>query len=137
MKEFRLDKEPKIEPGFKIPDHYFEDFTAKVSQRLPEQAPLVISIFASKRIWIYASAAVLVITLMIPVANTFKSSASKPDSETLENYIADHANMSTDDLAEFLEVEDIQKIQIDSHLEDKAVEDLLSTNSNLEEYLLN
>jgi hypothetical protein len=137
MTEFNLDKEPKIKTGFKTPENYFENFEANVLQRLPENEAKVISIFAKRRTWIFAAAAVLVTSLMIPIVNIATNSNSELDKATIESYLTEHANISDADLAEFLEVEDIQKIQIDSHIEDKAIEDLLSSNSNLEEYMVN
>ena len=55
---------------------------------------------------------------------------------TLENYLSNHASISSDDLAELLNEEDIQKMRLEYKFEDKAVEDILSTNSNLEEYII-
>ena len=49
MKTFKLENEPKIESGFKTPDHYFEDFSAKIMQQLPENEPKVISIFQKRK----------------------------------------------------------------------------------------
>ena len=36
MKTFKLDNEPKIATGFKVPDSYFDDFQSKIDQRLHE-----------------------------------------------------------------------------------------------------
>ena len=136
MTAFNLDKEPKIASGFKTPDGYFNHLSAKVLDRLPENEPTVIPIYARKKTWFYAAAAVLVISLSIPLANNLSKSTSGIDNATLENYIASHSEISSEDIAENLSVEDLQKIQIDSDIEDKAIEDLLSTNSNLEEYMI-
>ena len=136
MTAFNLDKEPRTASGFKTPDGYFDDLSAKVFERLRENEPKAIPIYARKKTWIYAAAAVLVISLSIPLANNFSKSTSELDNDTLENYIASHSEISSEDIAENLSVEDIQKIKIDSDIEDKAIEDLLSTNSNLEEYMI-
>jgi len=136
MTAFNLDKEPKITSGFKTPDDYFDHLSAKVLGRLHENEPQVIPIYARKKTWIYSAAAVLVISLLIPLANNFSKPTPEIDSAMLENYIASHSEISSEDIAENLSVEDIRKIQIDSDIEDKAIEDLLSTNSNLEEYMI-
>ena len=44
MKEFKLDNNPKISPGFSVPENYFENFSSKLLQELPKNEPKVISI---------------------------------------------------------------------------------------------
>jgi hypothetical protein len=136
MNEFKLNNVPKIEPGFKVPEHYFDDFSSKVMQQLPVSDPKVISIFAKRKTWVFAVAAILVISLSIPIASKFKNQYNQLDNATLENYLSNHASISSDDLAELLNEEDIQKMRLEYKFEDKAVEDILSTNSNLEEYII-
>ena len=53
MKTFKLDNEPKIKTGFTVPENYFEDFSAKMILKLPENEPKIISIFERKKTWIY------------------------------------------------------------------------------------
>jgi uncharacterized radical SAM superfamily protein len=137
MNDFELNKEPKIESGFKIPDHYFDTFSDKVIQQLPENTQKVIPIFSKTRIWTIAIAAVFVISLSIPIFNAFKTSETELDKETLENYLSSHAEISNDDIVELLDEEDIQKMKLDYSIEDKTIEDILSTNSDLEEYIIN
>ena len=137
MNDFELNKEPKIESGFKIPDHYFDTFSDKVIQQLPENTQKVIPIFSKTRIWTIAIAAVFVISLSIPIFNAFKTSETELDKETLENYLSSHAEISNDDIVELLDEEDIQKMILDYSIEDKTIEDILSTNSDLEEYIIN
>lgn len=137
MNDFELNKEPKIESGFKIPDHYFDTFSDKVIQQLPENTQKVIPIFSKTRIWTIAIAAVFVISLSIPIFNAFKTSETELDKETLENYLISHAEISNDDIVELLDEEDIQKMKLDYSIEDKTIEDILSTNSDLEEYIIN
>ena len=136
MNEFKLITIPKIESGFKVPEHYFDDFSSKVMRQLPASEPKVISIFAKRKTWLFAVAAILVISLSIPIANKFNNQYNQLDNATLENYLSNHASISSDDLAELLNEEDIQKMRLDYKFEDKAVEEILSTNSNLEEYII-
>ena len=136
MNDFKLDNKPKIETGFKTPDHYFDDFSAKVLQQLPENEPKVISIFAKRKTWLFAVAAVLILALSIPIMNTFETQQTVLDKTTLENYLTNHAAISDDDLVDLLDEDDIQKIKMDYKIEDKAIEDLLSTNSDLEQYII-
>lgn len=137
MNNFDLNKEPKIESGFKIPEQYFDTLSTKVMQQLPESNQKVISIFSKRKTWTVAIAAVFVISLSIPIFNALKAPSTELDKNTLENYLTNHAEISDDDLVELLDEEDIQKIKLDYDIEDKTIEDMLSTNSNLEEYIIN
>jgi len=137
MKTFKLENEPKIATGFTVPENYFEDFSTRMMQQLPEKETKVISIFARRKTWIYAAAAVLVLALSILIYNNFYSHSSEIDDATLENYITYHSSVSDTDLVNLLDEQDIQKMNIDLNLEDKTIENELSENSNLEQYLLN
>ncbi|MBC7607326.1 MAG: hypothetical protein H7199_10300 [Burkholderiales bacterium] len=137
MNEFNLEKDRKIASGFKVPEQYFEDFSAKVRKQLPEKEPKLIALLANKKTWFFAVAAVVVVALTVPIFHLTPSAPAELDKDTLENYLNHSSDFSDDDLAEFLNESDIQKIDINSAIEDKAIEDLLSTNDNLEEYLVN
>lgn len=137
MKTFKLENEPKIESGFKIPENYFDTFSARVLQQLPKEEPKTISIFSKKKTWFYAAAALLIFGLFIPIYNQFNSPPTDIDDATLENYLADQASVSSADLANLLDSEDIQKMSIDLNIEDKTIENELTTNNNLEYYILN
>ena len=39
MKEFKLDNNPKISPGFSVPENYFENFSSKLLQE--EKSPVI------------------------------------------------------------------------------------------------
>lgn len=138
MRTFKLDNEPKIESGFKIPEDYFDTFSARVMQQLPVEEPKTISLFTKRKTWIYAAAAVLVLALGIPVVyNNFYGRSSEIDDATLENYISYHSNVSSLDIVNLLDENDIQKINIDLNIEDRAIENELSAENDLEQYLLN
>lgn len=137
MKNFKLENAPKITSGFKTPENYFDNFSARVMQQLPENEPKVISIFARRKTWMYAAAAVVVLGLIVPVYNQFSSSSPEIDAASLENYIAYNTTISDADLVNLLDENDIQKISIDLNIEDKTLENELSANANLEQYILN
>ncbi|MES2574849.1 MAG: hypothetical protein V4572_07890 [Bacteroidota bacterium] len=137
MKTFKLDNEPKIESGFKTPDNYFDTFSARVIQQLPKEETKAISIFSKRKTWIYAAAAVLVLGLSIPVYNNLYNRSSEIDQTTLENYITYHSNVTDTDLVNLLDEKDIQEIKIDLNIDDKAIENELSDNNDLEYYILN
>lgn len=137
MNEFKLENKPKIKSGFKAPENYFDDFSAKVIRRLPENEPKVISIFTRKITWIYAVAAILIVAVSIPIYTTIVTQQNDLDKTTIENYLTSQNAISDDELANLLHEDDIKKMKINFNIEDKAIEDLLSTHSNLEEYIIN
>ena len=137
MKTFKLANEPKIKSGFIIPESYFDHFSEKVMQQLPNEDPKVISLFLSRKSWIYAAAALIGLGLIIPIHNGFGNHSSEIDEVILENYIANKSDISDTDLASLLDEEDIQKMSIDLSIEDKSIENELSANTNLEQYIIN
>ena len=135
MKAFKLENEPKIAPGFKTPDHYFDDFSAKVLQQLPKNEPKVISLFQKRKTVIMMVAALLILALMIPIYTGISTNSKELDETTLENYLAYQSNLNQYDLISELETEDITKMQPVSTPEDKVIEDILTTNSDVEQLL--
>ena len=81
-------------------------------------------------------AAVLLLALMIPFINNSNTNKQEIDTAILENYITYQSNVNQYDLINVLETEDISKIKISMAIEDKAIEDVLSVNSNLENLIL-
>lgn len=137
MKTFKLENEPKIKSGFKTPENYFEDFSARIIQQLPKENSKTIPLFKRKKAWIYSVAAVLIIALTLPIYNNYFKKKSEIDNSSLENYITYHTSISDADLVNLLDKNDIQKMNIDLNIQDKTIEDEFSANSNLEYYLLN
>lgn len=136
MKTFKLENEPKIETGFKTPDHYFENFSIKMMEQLPKNEPKVISIFQKRKTLIMMAAAVLILALMIPILSPSSTNTKELDAVALENYITYQSNVNQYDLISVLETEDINNIKTGIVLGDDAIEDHLSTNSNLENLIL-
>lgn len=136
MKTFKLENEPKIQTGFKIPENYFDDLSIKIMEQLPASEPKVISIFKKRKSLILMAAAILILALMIPILNNLSTTKKELDSTTLENYITYQSNVNQYDLISVLESEDITNMNTSIVLEDQAVEDVLSTNSNLENLIL-
>jgi len=136
MKTFKLENEPKIETGFKTPDDYFENFSVKMMEQLPASEPKIIYIFQKRKNIILMVAAVLVIALMIPNLNYTTASSQALDRIALENYINYQSNVNQYDLMRVLETKDITNMNTSIVLEDEAIEDVLSANSNLENLIL-
>ena len=136
MKTFKLENEPKIETGFKIPANYFDDLSLKIMEQIPTSEPKVISIFQKRKGLFMMAAAILILALMVPVFNNLSTTKKELDSAALENYITYQSNVNQYDLISILETEDITNMSSGIVLEDQVVEDVLSTNSNLENLIL-
>jgi hypothetical protein len=137
MKNFKLENEPKITPGFTIPEGYFDSFSEKVVTQLPKQESKVISIFKTKKIWYFAVAAILILMLSIPIYTNLSTQQDEIDSVTLENYMAYHATITEDEIVNLLEQEDLERMKLELNIDDVYIEDILKSNTNLEEYLIN
>lgn len=137
MHEFKLDNEPKITSGFTTPDNYFTDFTEKVILQLPTTKPKVISIWSKNKKVVYAVAAVLVLSLSIPYIYVLQNDSNEVSNKEIENYLTYNSTLTDDDIVELLDNEDIERLNISSDLEDKDVEEVLTGNANLEQYITN
>ncbi len=109
MKRFDLDNEPKIEPGFKVPDHYFDSFEARLMQKLPlEKEVKVISLWQRKSVWFSSAAAVFVIAFGIWfyfVQNNVENTMST------QEYLAYESDITTEDIAMNLTDDDITSLE--------------------------
>lgn len=131
MKKFRLDEHPKIETGFKVPEHYFEELPAKVMRRLENEAP-VISL-QPRRSWIWSAAAILILALALPLLNKLRPFDSKVDSVAIENYLVTQSGISSYEMAELLSSEELSQLQ-DYQLDDMQIEETLSQ-QDVEHYI--
>ena len=136
MKNFRLDNEPKIEPGFSLPENYFATLSEKINDKLPKETPKVIPLYKKKKVWMYSVAAIAVVSMSVLLVQQFNTKPSL-DSEFLENYISQNTTVSQDDIIELLEQEDIEKLKVDYNLEEDLIEETLINSSDLEHYLTN
>jgi hypothetical protein len=106
-------------------------------EQLPVSETKVISIFQKRKLLILLStAAVLIFALLIPILSPTESNTKELDTVDIENYITYQSNVNQYDLIIGLETEDIEKINSSIVLEDETIEDHLSTNSNLENLIL-
>ncbi|MDQ7961789.1 MULTISPECIES: hypothetical protein [Flavobacterium] len=134
MNSFNLENGPKIKPGFKTPDNYFENFSEQMLARIDSNEKPVSSIFQRRKNWFMAAAAVLIIGFAIPFLNKPANNAAI-DGESLENYLAYQSTISQYDLINLLDKEDIEALESDLKIDDAVVESALSDNTNLENYL--
>lgn len=138
MKEFKLENAPKIEPGFKVPEHYFEKFSERLMHQLPEKQTPVISIFQKNKKIFMLVAAVFVIALFVPLfyTNTTAAKSTEIDTTTLENYLSYQSTINQYDLLNNLEAAEIDNINTTVVLEDTTIEDILVSNGNLEHLII-
>ncbi|MFZ4670527.1 MAG: hypothetical protein ACOYLT_00800 [Flavobacterium sp.] len=137
MNDFKLDNEPKITSGFTIPDGYFDTFSEKILAQIPIHEPKVISIFNITKTWYFVAAAIVIVMLSIPLYLKYSIKNQELDATTIENYIAYDSSISEDEIVDLLDKEDLVKMKIEFNLQDEDLETILSTNSNLEQYIIN
>jgi hypothetical protein len=133
MKTFKLENEPKIKAGFKAPEHYFDTFSAKVLQQIEKEKEVkVIPFYKRSKVISLAAAAVIVLALMIPIVNNYNATSNDLDEATLETYLSYQSNLNQYDLIQKLDNKDLQKLNENIALEDETLEDILSSNPNIE-----
>jgi hypothetical protein len=137
MNDFKLDNEPKISAGFTIPDDYFTTFSQKVLTKLPQEQPKVISLWDKNKNAIYKVAAVLVLSLSIPVMNNMTKDTNQIYASEIENYLTQNSTLTDDDIIELLSNEDLETMQMNSSLENDDLEAVLGEEANLEDYISN
>lgn len=137
MKNFKLENEPKITTGFTTPENYFDEFSAKIKLKSQKEKPKVILPFFRKKVWMYAAASAVVLALTVPFYNYFNTQSLEIDDVTLENYISYLSTVSDEDLVTIFDESDIQKMKVNFDIGDETIENELSSNTNLEQYLIN
>jgi len=108
MKQFDLHNDPKIETGFKIPEHYFENFEDRLMQQLPEQEVRVVSLWQKRTRWISAVAAVFVLGFGLWLYNNNRNTELEAGTEL---YLAYQNDITTEDIAAQLTDDDIATIE--------------------------
>ncbi|WP_166921961.1 hypothetical protein [Flavobacterium poyangense] len=131
MKAFKLENEPKITTGFKTPENYFNDFSAKVLQQINVPEVKIIPFYKRKKVITLLAAAVVVFALMIPIVNNYNKS-KELDEKTLETYLAYQSNLNQYDLINQLDTKDIESLNKNVALEEETLEDILATSPNIE-----
>lgn len=108
MKQFDLHNDPKIETGFKIPEHYFENFEDQLMQQLPEQEVRVVSLWKKRTRWISAVAAVFILGFGLWLYNNNRNTELEAGTEL---YLAYQNDITTEDIAAQLTDDDIASIE--------------------------
>ncbi len=137
MKPFNLENEPKIKSGFEMPNNYFETFSERLMTKLPIEDVKVISIFQKRKKWLFAVAAILILSLSISVFYQLFNNKLVLDDTTLENYITNQSTISENDIVDLLSENDLKELNIDLKLDEKLIENELLYNDLSEQELLN
>lgn len=122
MKEFKLDNEPRIKTGFKVPDNYFDSFTDKVMQQVSVQDTKVVPLYRKRTAWLSGIAAVFVIALTISMFFIMNNEEKYPDDAVIESYLVYHSNISSYDLIYDLDDEDLKELELSLAISDDAIE---------------
>jgi hypothetical protein len=69
---------------------------------------------------------------MIPVVNNYNATSKNLDEATLETYLSYQSNLNQYDLIKELDTKDIDKLGKSVVLEQETLEDILSSNPNIE-----
>ena len=125
MKPFKLDNEPKISSGFKVPENYFEDFTDSLMQNLPAQEVRVVPLYRRTPVWLSAVAAIFIIALSLSLWFRIDTTNTQPDEAAIEDYLVYQANISSYDLIQNLDISDIKELEQNVAISDEAIEDYL------------
>lgn len=137
MKDFNINNE-KINAGFKVPEGYFEQFESQMLTQLTlEHEPKVISLWKQKRVWMTSIAAVLLVSIAVPIYFSMNSTSKSPlEDETIETYLAMQTSLTNYEIASELTSEDLELLEESLALNDDAVELYLEENyQNVDLYL--
>ena len=137
MKEINLETNKKITTGFQIPEGYFDDFSEKILKELPQKETKTISFYARNKMLIYTAAAVIVVTLSLPLVYQLEGNHEQPSAAEIENYLTQQSPISEDEIVNLLEQEDINKLKITNSISKADLEEELYLNTELEKYITN
>ncbi|RZJ46567.1 MAG: hypothetical protein EOO19_10240, partial [Chryseobacterium sp.] len=70
--------------------------------------------------------------MMIPIVNNYNNTSKDLDENTLETYLAYQSNLNQYDLINQLDTKDIESLNKNVALEQETLEDILSSNPNIE-----
>ena len=133
MKDFKLDSEVRIKSGFMASEAYFESFADRLMLQLPVREVKVVPLYKRRPVWLTSAAAALVLSLSL----VFTQKESAPDNDTIENYIVYQSGISSYDLIQNLnqeEISELEKSVLDDAISDEDVDRyLIDENISLDE----
>lgn len=125
MKDFKLDSEVRLKSGFTAPEAYFESFADRLMLQLPVREIKVVPLYKRRPVWVTSAAAALVLSLSL----VFTQKESAPDNNSIENYLVYQSGISSYDLIQNLDQEEISELE-------KSVLDEAISDEDLDRYLI-
>ncbi|MBD3581425.1 hypothetical protein [Flavobacterium selenitireducens] len=134
MNDFNLGNKPKLGSGFSIPEHYFDGFEDKVLKQVAARETKVLPLFVRYRKTFYAAAAILLLSLLVPIYNLVRQPSESIDDAALEQYLAYESGINQLDLISAMDESDIENIteQYVLPVPDEALEEEILDNANIE-----
>ena len=127
MKDFKLDSIAGIKSGFKAPDAYFDNLPDTLVARLPLREPKIVPLYRRRPVWVTSAAAVIVVSLSLMLEKKEAAKVSLPDSMAMEDYLIEEAGLSSYELQQNLDRQDISELRVESApISDNALEEYLS-----------
>ena len=136
MNPIDLHKQPKIKPGFKVPENYFDELESKILSQLENEEPKVIQLKSYRKYWFSAVAAVVILAVSIPLYQNWKINSTPLDNESIEQYLSYQPNVYTEDIISHLDDSDVISLQEKQSLESESIEKYLLENEMIEQYLI-
>lgn len=128
MERFKLEDNNKISAGFNPPESYFISFAERLTEQLPERETPVIPLYNKASVWMTAVAAVLIVALGLTFY--FRMDATpQPDDAMIENYLAYQSSITSYDLIQQLDKQDLKELEQSISMTDVS-------HDVIEEYLL-
>ena len=125
MKDFKLDSEVRLKSGFTAPEAYFESFADRLMLQLPVREIKVVPLYKRRPVWVTSAAAALVLSLSL----VFTQKESAPDNNSIENYLVYQSGISSYELIQNLDQEEISELE-------KSVLDEAISDEDLDRYLI-
>ncbi|HYD91300.1 MAG TPA: hypothetical protein VEA37_07400 [Flavobacterium sp.] len=125
MKDFKLDSEVRLKSGFTAPEAYFESFADRLMLQLPVREIKVVPLYKRRPVWVTSAAAALVLSLSL----VFTQKESAPDNNSIENYLVYQSGISSYDLIQNLDQEEISELE-------KSVLNEAISDEDLDRYLI-
>lgn len=136
MNPIDLHKHPKIKPGFKVPENYFDELEAKLFNQIEKEEPKVIQLKSYRKYWFSAVAAVVILAVSIPLYQNWKINTNTLDNDSIEHYLSYQSNFYTEDIIGYLDDSDLISLQKKQSLESETIEKYLLENEMIEQYLI-
>ncbi|MBS1533951.1 MAG: hypothetical protein JST78_02655 [Bacteroidetes bacterium] len=136
MKPFKLDEIEKIETGFKVPEGYFDDFSQRLQQNIELIKPERKKYLSTRQRSVISIAAIFIVALGIAFVQYSKAPENCTSDEVVENYLASNHCISNDDWAMMLDEKDLQKMEANLNLNNQEIEEILTSEENFENYII-